>query len=158
MTNKRLRLFKRKNLCKILRERRKERPLSELARENGLSASIINRWAKGEIASPHWKSHQRLYDMLGDDLFTHSLDIKKFRKRQEAQIKKFGQDSLAADDFGVSHETFRAWRLGINKPGLGLDRLIYSQYGRSVFKRMERTKKDSWLVRVLDNLTRRVRG
>ena len=158
MTNKRLCLFTGKKLCRLLRERRKEKSLSELARENGLSPSIVNRWAAGDIKSPHWDSGQKMYDLLGDDIFTHRLDLKKFHQRQEAEIEKFGQDFLAADDFGVSHETFRAWRLGVNKPGLDLDRYIYSRYGRSVFTRMEGKKKDSWLARVLDNLTRRIRG
>ena len=150
-----IRLFSQKTLHTLTKELSEKQTTRSLAEKCGFTIYTVNQWKIGQKLKCQGQSQDRLYLLFGDKLFTHGLDIKKLRKRLDAEEKLTGA-GIAAKKLNVSHPNFKAWQTGLHLPSMIQHQHFYKYYGISVFKRMNTLSRR--LKRAVINFARRIRG
>ena len=107
-----------------------------LAKKAGLCYEVIRLWELEVYNSTAGRLQDKIYRLLGDDIFTHGLCIPALCKRLEEEYKIHGSYRKAAAALGVSGERFYGWLRCGNIPQMNMHQKIYATYGITVFKRM----------------------
>ena len=131
-----IRIFKPENLTIAVKKQTKDTSQYRIAKRSGFTPITISRWMDGKKTNCFGSSQERLHRYFGDSLFTHGLDIKKFRARMKQESIKHGSRKRAAEVFGVGYKCFCAWLACGCVPKMGFHQQIYAVYGSSVFKKM----------------------
>ena len=132
-----IKIFNPANLRPLLCEMLKTSNHDKIAKLGGVAYGTVQRWDKVPDIDYQGGLQDNLYRIFGAALFTHGLNIEKFRARLEEECKKHGGQRLAAIQFGVGRTTFNSWRQRHSTPLMSAHQHIYDKYGISVFKRMK---------------------
>ena len=135
-----VRIFNHDTLVRLLRERRKSTGDSyrKMAEKSGISYESIRCWEQERIKTVTGRMQDNLYKLLGDNLFTHGLDMVALKKRMASEYEICSNYNAIAGALDMNIFTFYDWRWRDHLPNMNWHEQIYAAYGAAVFKRMHK--------------------
>ena len=133
---KKIKLFNPDNLADVMQQKLENTTQADMCRRAGLASVMVSRWSTGQKNNLCTKNQEKLHLICGDDLFTHGLDLKKFRDRLQGDIIRFRSIHWASQQLELSYTGYKLWADGECIPTMRQHERIYKVYGLSVFKRM----------------------
>ena len=135
-----IRIFNQATLVQLLRDWRKSTGDSyrTMAEKSGLSYESIRSWEQEKTKTITGGMQDNLYKLLGDNLFTHGLDMVALKKRIASEYERCSNYNALAGALDMNIFTFYDWRWRDHLPYMNWHEQIYAAYGRTVFKRMHK--------------------